>query len=374
MHTNSLEHYQHQHTFGQDRKSVGESRTLIVTLLTAVFMVVEITAGVVYGSMALLADGLHMASHALALGIAVAAYVYARRRAGDARFSFGTGKVNALGGFTGALLLAVFAALMAWESVGRLIKPVVIVFDQAIAVAIVGLLVNGISVALLGVHSHDHGDGHEHHGEHSHDHGDKHDLDGDHSHDPGDKHDLDGDHSHDHDHGEHHGDGHDEHHDHSRAHDHGDHNNDQHDDHNLRSAYLHVLADALTSFFAIFALLGGKFFGLNWLDPVMGIVGSLLVASWSWGLLRRTSRVLLDYQAPAAVQARVKAAVEVNGDRVSDLHVWSIGPGVFASEIAIVTHNPLSPAEYKARLPKDLKLEHVSVEVHHCAGELVSVE
>jgi cation diffusion facilitator family transporter len=225
-------------------------------------------------------------------------------------------------------LLAVFAALMAWESVVRLINPVVIVFDQAIAVAVVGLLVNGISVALLGVHSHEHGD------EHGHD---------------------------DHGHG-HHGDhGPDQHGDHGHG----------HDDHNLRSAYLHVLADALTSFCAIFALLGGKFFGLTWLDPVMGIVGSLLVASWSWGLLRQTSRVLLDYQAPLAVLNRLKAAVEADGaDRVADLHVWSVGPGVWASEFTVVTHDPLSPTEYKARLPKDLKLEHVTVEVHRCAGEI----
>jgi len=316
-------------------------------------MVVEIAAGVVYGSMALLADGLHMGSHALALGISVAAYVYARRRAGDPRFSFGTGKVNALGGFTGAILLLGFAVLMAWESVGRLVSPVPIVFDQAIAVAVVGLLVNGISVALLGVH-------------------------GDHGHD----------HSHDHAHptpsaptppvepigaG---GEGHDHDHSHEHAHDHA--HEDAHDpapegpqpaaaggeDHNLRSAYLHVLADALTSFFAIFALLGGKVFGLTWLDPVMGIAGSILVASWSWGLLRQTSSVLLDHQAPEAIRARVRAALEVGGDRLADLHVWSIGPGIWAAEVSLVTVEPRSPEEYKARIPAGLGLEHVTLEVH----------
>lgn len=329
MHTHGLEPYQHEHTFGQDSVSLGERRTLVVALLTAVFMVVEIAAGIAYGSMALLADGLHMGSHALALGIAVAAYVYARRRAGDPRFSFGTGKVNALGGFSGALLLAVFAVLMAWESVARLIDPVVIVFDQAIAVAVLGLLVNGVSVALLGIHSHDHQEDH--------------------------------------------GAGHDHDHAHAHEHDPTPGHADEPTDHNLRSAYFHVLADALTSFTAIFALLGGKFFGLMWLDPVMGIVGSLLVASWSWGLLRQSSRVLLDHQAPAALRTRLKAAVEAVGeDRVADLHVWSIGPGIWATELSIVTHDPRSPAEYKARLPSDLKLEHVTVEVHHCAAERVA--
>ena len=346
MHTTDPAGWKHDHTFGQDRVSHGERRTLVVALLTAVFMVVEISAGIAYGSMALLADGLHMASHALALGIAVAAYMYARRRAGDARFSFGTGKVNALGGFTGALLLAMFAVLMAWESVKRFIDPVAIVFDQAIAVAVLGLLVNGVSVLLLGVHDHDHG--HEHDG---HDHGS-------HAHD-----------THHHDHHEHrdaHGDDdhHEDDHNHSDHHRHGD-------DHNLRAAYLHVLADALTSFTAIFALMGGKYFGLNWLDPVMGIVGSLLVARWSWGLLRQTSRVLLDYQAPEQFQEQLRTALEAEGDdRVVDLHVWSIGPGAWASSLTVVTHEPQSPSDYKARLPEDLGLTHVTVEVHRCPGEL----
>ena len=349
MHSHDLEPYQHDHTFGQDSVSLGERRTLIVALLTAVFMVVEIAAGIAYGSMALLADGLHMGSHALALGIAVAAYVYARRYANDARFSFGTGKVNALGGFTGALLLAVFATLMAWESVGRLLNPVIIVFDQAIAVAVVGLRVNGVSVALLGIHSHDHDDEHHDHDRHQ---------------------------GHDHHHGHQQPHGHRDHapHDDTQQEEHQGHEGAGHEDHNLRSAYLHVLADALTSFTAIFALLGGKFFGLSWLDPVMGIVGSLLVASWSWGLLRKTSRVLLDYQASEAVQARLKTAVQADtDDRVTDLHVWSIGPGIWASSITVVTHGALSPSDYKARVPTDLRLEHMTVEVHRCAGELVAV-
>lgn len=313
MHTHDPDRWTHDHTLGQDRVARGERRTLLVALLTAVFMVVEVAAGLTYGSMALLADGLHMGSHAVALGIAVAAYVYARRRAGDRRFSFGTGKVNALGGFAGALLLAVFAVMMAWESIERFIDPVEIVFDQAIAVAVVGLLVNGVSVALLGVHGgHDHGEGHD-------------------------------DHAHHHDH---------------------------HHDHNLRSAYLHVLADALTSLTAIFALLGGKLLGQAWLDPAMGVVGSLLVARWSWGLLRQAGGVLLDRQAPADVLDRVRAAVEGDGDdRVVDLHVWSIGPGIWAACVTVVAHEAAAPDEYKARIPAELGLRHVTVEVHRCPGD-----
>lgn len=305
MHTTRPETFQHAHTFGQDAVTSGERRTAWVAGLTATFMVVEIAAGLAFGSMALLADGLHMGSHAVALGIAVGAYVYARRRAGDERFSFGTGKVNALGGFAGALLLAGFAALMAWESVERLLAPVPIVFDRAIAVAVVGLCVNGASVAILGV-----GHGHAHHPEEG------------------------GAHRH---------------------------------DHNLRSAYLHVLADALTSLTAIVALLGGKYLGQVWLDPAMGVAGALLVARWSWGLLRDTSGVLLDRQPPQAVRERVRAALEAGGDeRVVDLHLWWIAPGVRAACITLVAHEPLSPGAYKARLPADLALGHVTLEVQRC--------
>ena len=237
--------WEHDHTFGQDEKKPGETRTLIVVLLTAATMVLEIVAGIVYGSMALLADGLHMASHATALAIAMVAYVYARKFARDERFAFGTGKVNSLAGYTGAVLLALFALLMAWESVERLIEPVPIAFNRALLVAVVGLLVNGLSVWILGIES-----GHTH----------------DHSHEDDTN---NGDNHHHHDH-----------------------------DHNLRSAYLHVLADALTSLFAIFALLAGKYLRWNWLDPVMGIIGAMLVARWSLGLLRTTSRILLDRQGP----------------------------------------------------------------------------
>ena len=231
MHTQRLDWWQHEHVFGQDQVKSGERRTLLVVLLTAVMMVVEIAAGLAFGSMALLADGLHMASHATALGISVFAYVYARRLAGHPRYSFGTGKVNGLAGFASAVLLVIFAAAMAWESAARLIDPIPIALDQALVVATAGLLVNGASAWILAAPGHrDHG----HHHDHVH-HGHRH-------------------------------------------------------DHNLRAAYLHVLADALTSLLAIFALLAAKLFAATWLDPVMGVVGAALVTRWSMGLLRETSR------------------------------------------------------------------------------------
>jgi len=308
MHTSSLREWEHAHTFGQEMKRPGESRTLVVIVLTAITMAAEIVAGLLFGSMALLADGLHMASHATALSINAYAYGYARRHAGSPRFSFGTGKVNALGGFTGAVLLATFAALMAWQSVHRLIHPMRIAFDQAIFVAVLGLVVNGISVVILDVR--------------------------------------------------------DRRHEHDAAHREG-----HHHDHNLRSAYLHVMADALTSVLAIGALLSAKYLGLAWMDPAVGIVGAILVARWSIGLLRATSDVLLDRQGPDRISDEIKASVEADQDsRVADLHVWSIGPSVYAAIIKVVAHKPSSPKEYKARIPRNLGLAHVSIEVCECAA------
>ena len=308
--------WQHSHAFGQHIKRPGESRTFIVIALTSVMMVIEIAAGVLFGSMALLADGLHMASHAAALSINAFAYVYARRNAHNERFSFGTGKVNTLGGFTGAVLLAGFALAMVWESVARLITPVEIAFNQAIFVAIIGLIVNGVSVFLLGIHDH----GHQHEHEHEHEH---------------------------------------EGHDHSHHH-----------DHNLVAAYLHVLADALTSLLAIFALLGAKYLGLIWADPLMGIVGAVLVARWSIGLLHTTSTVLLDREAPEDTRAAIRESIEANDDNaVSDLHVWAVGPNIYSAIISVVTHDPRPPDYYKAMLPDDLGLVHTVVEVHQCTND-----
>ena len=260
MHDRDLSFWQHDHSFGQDRKKPGEARTVVVIAITAAMMVVEIMAGIAFGSMALLADGLHMASHAVALGISAFAYIYARRHAHDERYSFGTGKVNALGGFTGAVLLAVFAAMMACESVVRFIHPVNIAFNQAIFVAFLGLVVNGLSVFILG-HSHESG----------------------HHHDGPEHEDED-----------------------ACAIERADHH---HHDHNLRAAYFHVLADALTSLLAIFALLVGKYYGLIWMDPLMGIVGAALVAKWSLGLLRTTSSVLLDRQASEDIGNTIRETI-----------------------------------------------------------------
>lgn len=307
------EHHQHNHTFGQDKQKAGEKRTLIVIAITLVMMVVEITAGSVFGSMALLADGLHMASHSVALAITAFAYIYARKNAANPKFSFGTGKVNALGGFTGAIMLAGFAIMMAWESVDRLLNPVAIQFNWAIGVAIVGLVVNGASMFILDDHGHSHG------------------------------------HKHDHDH--HHGHKHDHHHGHKH-------------DHNLRSAYLHVMADALTSVTAIFALLAAKYFGWIWMDPIMGIVGSLLVANWSVGLVRTTSHTLLDYQAPKESTEILHKAIETEHEKIVDLHLWSIGPGIHSAMLTIVSPAPLEPEAYKARIPKELRIVHTTIEVH----------
>jgi cation diffusion facilitator family transporter len=307
--------WRHDHAFGQDFKRPGERKTQFVIAITATMMVVEIAAGVLFGSMALLADGLHMASHAVALTINAFAYVYARRHARDAAYSFGTGKINTLGGFTGAVLLAGFAVVMAAESVQRLVVPLPIAFDQAIFVAVVGLVVNGVSMLILG---HDHGHDHEHA---------SHDDDHDHDHDQGHE---------------------------GRVH-----------DHNLMSAYLHVLADALTSVLAIVALLAAKYFGYMWMDPLMGIVGAVLVARWSVGLLRETSAVLLDRSASEQVRDEIRASLEaVDGNRVTDLHVWCIGLNLYAAVIGVVTPAPRPPQHYKSLLPTDLGIVHATVEVY----------
>ena len=342
---------QHDHAFGQDLKKPGETRTLLVVLLTTATMLLEIVAGSIFGSMALLADGLHMASHAVALAIAVLAYIYARRHAHDQRFSFGTGKVNSLAGFTGALLLAGFAAVMVWESVHRLFTPVTIAFDQALIVATLGLIVNGLSVVILGHDTpfddaHDHADSHTHDPDDAHDHDahdhDAHDHDA-HDHDDSVAHDIEPAHHHTHD---------------SRPHHHHAH------DHNLRSAYLHVLADALTSFLAIAALLAGKYFGQNWLDPAMGVLGAALVTRWSIGLLWTTSRVLLDHQGPASACTAIRTAWESHGATVTDLHLWLVAPGTFSLMATLESDQTQSPDDYRQLIPAGLGVAHATIEVH----------
>lgn len=343
MNENALERWRHSHSFGQDLKRPGEAKTMIVIAITGAMMVVEIVAGMLFGSMALLADGLHMASHAAALSINAFAYIYARRHAHDRRFSFGTGKVNTLGGFTGAILLAGFAAIMAFESVERLISPVAIAYNQAIAVAVIGLIVNGASVFIL-------------------EHKPRPAEDGARAARAAGTRSADADHDHVHDH--------------SNVRDrmqhveaHGHHHHDHHHDHNLVSAYLHVLADALTSLLAIFALLAAKYLALGFMDPLMGIVGSVLVARWSWGLLLTTSNVLLDKSAPEALQEAIAGSIIEEGDELVDLHVWPVGPEMYSAIVAVASTAPKSPDQYRARIAGLARLVHVTVEVNELATD-----
>lgn len=302
----SLEAWRQAHSFGTERQTRAERRTRWVVALTAAMMVVEIGAGLATGSMALLADGWHMGTHAAALGLAAFAYAWARRHAHDRRYSFGTGKVSALGGFASAVGLGVVALLVFAESAQRLTAPVAIRFDEAILVAVVGLAVN-LACALLLRDGHEHG--HEHSGpEHVHEH--------------------------------------------------------EHHDHNLRGAYLHVLADAFTSVLAILALVLGKATGQTWMDALGGLVGALVIARWSVELLRDTSRVLLDGELSETRRRAIQAALEADGaNRVTDLHVWRVGPRHLAVIVALETPEPREPAHYKRLLAGSPDLVHVTVEV-----------
>jgi cation diffusion facilitator family transporter len=307
----------HSHRFDEGNP-LAEKNTLRVAVLTAVMMVVEITGGWYYNSMALLADGWHMSSHTVALGLSLFAYVFARRYAHDPRFSFGTWKIEVLGGYTSAIFLVMVAGLMIYQSVERLIAPSPIHYNQAIAIAIIGLLVNLVSAWLLK-------DGHHH----------------------------------DHEHGHHnHGHGHDDH-----AH-HG------HHDLNLRSAYMHVLADAATSVLAIIALFGGKLWGASWLDPVMGLVGAVLVSVWAYGLLRDTGRVLLDAEMniPVVDEIREVIAASPITAHICDLHVWRVGKGKFACILSLATDNDVSPEYFKEQLSIHEELVHISIEINQVGG------
>jgi len=310
----TAEPLKHSHRFDEGNP-LAEKSTLRVAVLTAVMMVVEITGGWYYNSMALLADGWHMSSHTVALGLSVFAYVYARKYAHDPRFSFGTWKIEVLGGYTSAIFLVMVAGLMVFQSVERLISPSAIHYDQAIAIAIVGLLVNLASAWLLK-------DGHAHN--HGHDHG----------------------HSH---------------------HEHADnHENHGHHDLNLRSAYMHVLADAATSVLAIIALFGGKIWGASWLDPVMGLVGAVLVSTWAYGLLRDTGRVLLDAEMNAPVVEEIREVIAASPIRaqLNDLHVWRVGKGKFACILSLATDNEVSPEYFKEQLSIHEELVHISIEIN----------
>jgi cation diffusion facilitator family transporter len=363
MHTETISQYQHTHVFGQDQIRSGERRTLFVIIMTGIMMVGEIAAGIIFGSMALTADGIHMGSHMVGLGITFFAYIYARKHALDQRFSFGTGKVNALAGYSSALILIFIALVMAYESIIRIIDPVEILYNQAITVAVIGLVVNGISMLILGEknHTHAHGD-HEHGVQEHHGHEIASHEEEEHSH-------SDQVHHHDdHDDYDHHHEDHDDH-----DHDHEDHS--EHDrthvstgvDHNLKAAYLHVLTDAMTSVLAIIALLAAKYFNLVWMDPVMGIVGAIMVIRWSVGLIQGTTIVLLDHQSSLEVRRKITSVLESFKDtKVSDLHIWSIGPGIYSSEISVITKYPESPDMYKAMIPQDSGVVHTTIEVHTC--------
>ncbi len=307
MHVYSLNRWQHSHALDLDHGRAERSTTRVI-VLTAAMMGVEIVTGIWFGSMALLADGWHMGTHVAAFGIALFAYRYARTHAESPRFAFGTGKVSALGGFASAVALVVIALVMALESVMRMIEPRPIHYNEAITVAIAGLLVNIACGYLLQGPAHHH----KGHGEAGH----------------------------------------------------------AHHDHNLRAAYLHVLADALTSVLAIVALVFGKVFGWVWMDPVMGIVGSGIILKWSHGLVRDTSALLLDGAVDREVRAAMVAAIERDSDNlIADLHVWHVSPRDLSATLSVVTHDPKPPEYYKELLRGIPNLTHVLVEVNACEGE-----
>jgi cation diffusion facilitator family transporter len=299
MHAESMDQWTHQHVFlGRDHAR-NERRTRVVIGLCAGMMVAEIVGGILFRSMALVADGLHMSTHAAALLIAALAYGFARRRAHDPRFTFGTGKLGDLAGFTSAIVLAMIALLIGWESIGRLIHPVPIAFAEAIPIAALGLVVNLVSACLLMDQHND-------------------DLDHDHR------------------------------------------------DLNLRAAYVHVLADAAVSILAVIGLATASAFGWLWMDATMGIIGALVIANWSWGLIRAAGAVLLDIQPDAGVIAQIRRELELGSDRIADLHLWRVGPGHNAVVATIVTHEPRSPQAYKERLAAIPGLSHVTIEVERC--------
>lgn len=307
MHSQSLSPWRHDHEFTIHNRQ-GERRTGQILVITAITMLLELAAGAAYGSMALLADGWHMGTHAAAFGLAIFAYRYARKHSNSDKFAFGPGKVGVLGGFASAVALAAAALMMLLESGQRLISPQPIHFNEAIGVAVLGLVVNLVCALLLE-------DSHAHHS------------------------------------------------DHQSEHDHQPH------DHNIRAAYLHVLADALTSVFAILALLAGKYLGWMWLDPVMGMIGAMVITRWAVALLGETTPILLDQNNTTLAAAIVKAIEEDRDNRVADLHVWPVGPASHAAIVSLVTHVPEPLPHYQALLVGLPGLSHLTVEIQVCPGE-----
>jgi len=322
MHSDSLKAWTHDHVFLGRQHARNERRTWLVVWLTLAMMVAEIVGGTIFGSMALLADGWHMSTHAAAIGVAALAYRYARRHAHDPRFAFGTGKLGELAAFTSAVVLAMIAVAIGYESLLRLGNPQPIAYGEAIGIAGVGLLVNLVCAWLLR-------DDHDHH------------------------------------HGHGHGHGRDDHHEPHAAHAH--HHHAHHRDNNLQAAYVHVLADAATSVLAIGGLLLARAFGWVWIDPAVGVIGACVIANWAYGLMRDSGAVLIDVVPDDAIADDIRTTLEIDGDRVSDLHLWQIGPGHHAAIVSIVTDRPRPPAFYKARLAGLQRLSHVTVEVDLCA-------
>ena len=318
MHSHSLDQWTHEHVFLGPKHAHNERRTWWVVALTAVMMVGEIVAGSLFGSMALLADGWHMATHAAALGISAAAYLFARQHARNSRFAFGTGKFGDLAAFSSAIILGLIAVQIFYESALRLINPVPIAYGEAISVAVLGLGVNLVSAWLLR-DSH----GHAHHG---------------------------------------------------HGHSHGEHDGHHHHDNNLRAAYVHVLADAATSVLAIAALVTAMYSQWVWTDPAVGIIGSLVIASWAFGLIRDSGAVLLDVSVDKKLEAVIRDRLETRGDLVTDLHLWQVGPGHRAAVISLVSDRPLPAATYKRRLKGLRGLSHVTIEVEVCSHAAVAAQ
>jgi cation diffusion facilitator family transporter len=303
----------HSHVFLSEGHESNERRTWTVIALCGAMMLAEIVGGLLFGSIALVADGLHMSTHAGALLLAALAYRYARRYAGDPRFTFGTGKLGDLAGYSSAIILAMIAALIGYEAVARLLSPVPIHFAEAIPIAVLGLAVNLVSAWLLGDHGHDH------------------------------------DHDHDHDHG------HDRHHDHAHG--------QTHRDNNMRAAVIHVMADAAVSILVIAGLLLARAFGWLWMDPLAGIAGACVIASWSYGLVRDTGAILLDMNPDRRLTEQLRQILEQDGDRLGDLHVWRLGPGHLAAVISVATPHDRDHRYYRGRLAGMPSLSHVTIEV-----------
>ena len=311
MHQHRIELWQHRHTFNIDKQHI-EKRTLAVVVITFIMMIAEILFGWLTNSMALFADGWHMGTHAFALGLSLIAYILARKQSQNQRFTFGTWKMEILGAYSSALVLGLVAILMIYTSVERFIHPLSIHYNEALFVAVIGLAVNLICATILNM----------------------------------------GHHSHSHDHS----------HDHSSHHSHP-----AHDDLNLKSAYMHVIADALTSVFAIVAILGAKYLMLTWLDPLMGIVGALLISRWAALLLKDSAGILLDHETRSPLSNEIRSQIESDGDtRISDLHLWKVADNKFACIVALVTAKKYSIDDYRKRLENIPELAHMTIEINEC--------